>query len=251
MIVGVPDGLGAYLYDDDTVRVVVQSESYGPLRYESYPFFVNEGAASFTGSHLQFVDYEREGLAMYMESDLPASSSVKGMGEVIKMSYNLKGELVGPRAADGPTTVGAHYSNTDVEGNYIVDRGLPGRADWLMQSLCSAHLEEKHQWADGIGLEDNVYFTNEEWMTYIENTTNLVGIAPHAIVSIACLYCYDPDNSVNNLLLISYEQDLENHVDYALGVLTQGGFEKIVELNPMHPDYIVLAISGKYLCFFL
>jgi hypothetical protein len=34
-IVGVPDGLGAYLIDDETVRVVVQSESYGPLRYES------------------------------------------------------------------------------------------------------------------------------------------------------------------------------------------------------------------------
>jgi len=27
-IVGVPDGLGAYLFDDETVRVVVQSESY-------------------------------------------------------------------------------------------------------------------------------------------------------------------------------------------------------------------------------
>jgi hypothetical protein len=34
-IVGVPDGLGAYLIDDETVRVVVQSESYGPLRFES------------------------------------------------------------------------------------------------------------------------------------------------------------------------------------------------------------------------
>jgi hypothetical protein len=34
-IVGVPDGLGAYLIDDETVRLVVQSESYGPLRYES------------------------------------------------------------------------------------------------------------------------------------------------------------------------------------------------------------------------
>ena len=28
---GVPDGMGAYLTDDQTVRVVVQSESYGPL----------------------------------------------------------------------------------------------------------------------------------------------------------------------------------------------------------------------------
>lgn len=34
-VVGVPDGLGGYLYDDQTVRAVVQSESYGPLVYES------------------------------------------------------------------------------------------------------------------------------------------------------------------------------------------------------------------------
>ena len=34
-VVGVPDGLGAYLSDDETVRVIVQSESYGPLLYEA------------------------------------------------------------------------------------------------------------------------------------------------------------------------------------------------------------------------
>lgn len=34
-ITGTPDGLGAYLADDETVRVVVQSEGYGPLRIES------------------------------------------------------------------------------------------------------------------------------------------------------------------------------------------------------------------------
>lgn len=31
VIVGKPDGMGAYLIDDDTIRVVFQSESYGPL----------------------------------------------------------------------------------------------------------------------------------------------------------------------------------------------------------------------------
>jgi len=34
-ITGTPDGLGAYLPNDDTIRVVVQSEGYGPLRIES------------------------------------------------------------------------------------------------------------------------------------------------------------------------------------------------------------------------
>lgn len=31
VVVGKPDGMGAYLLDDDTVRVLFQSESYGPL----------------------------------------------------------------------------------------------------------------------------------------------------------------------------------------------------------------------------
>ena len=34
-ITGTPDGLGAYLADDNNVRIVVQSEGYGPLRIES------------------------------------------------------------------------------------------------------------------------------------------------------------------------------------------------------------------------
>jgi hypothetical protein len=37
VIVGKPDGMGAYLIDDKTIRVVFQSESYGPLtENESY-----------------------------------------------------------------------------------------------------------------------------------------------------------------------------------------------------------------------
>lgn len=31
VIVGKPDGMGAYLLSDDTIRVLFQSESYGPL----------------------------------------------------------------------------------------------------------------------------------------------------------------------------------------------------------------------------
>lgn len=43
MLVGVPDGMGSYLSDDETVRIIVQSESYGPLAREAYPFPVNDG----------------------------------------------------------------------------------------------------------------------------------------------------------------------------------------------------------------
>jgi hypothetical protein len=229
--VGVPDGMGAYLVDDETVRIVVQSESYGPLRYESYPYFVNQptadgrnlgvgyrGGASFTGSHVQYADFDRQGLASFLTHDGPASDIIKGFGPVAHTYYNLAGELVGPRSADGPTTTGAHYSNTDAEGNYVIANGPPTEADWLMQSLCSAHLEEKHQWGEGIGFEDDVYITNEEWITY-EVNASFVGISMHAI-------------------------DLKNQVDYAVGAVTVSGFEKIVELNPQHEGYVILAVSG-------
>jgi len=116
MIVGVPDGIGSYLVDRQTLRVITQSESYGPLAAESYPFPVNDGLATFTGSHVQYVDYDRWRLSNFMSKDRPASDMVKGMGEVITKAYNLKGEPVGPRNPDGPTAYGAHFSNTDAEG---------------------------------------------------------------------------------------------------------------------------------------
>lgn len=112
-IAGPPDGVGAYLSDDQTLRVVVQSESYGPLRgKESFHFMVNDGA-EITGSHIQYVDYDRSAFSTFMEGDAAASEMVTGMGEMIETMINLKGEPVGKRAKnDGTTTVGAHFGNT-------------------------------------------------------------------------------------------------------------------------------------------
>ena len=156
--------MGAYLKDDDTLRLVVQSESYGPLRYESYPYYVNGNGASFTGSHVQYTDFDRQGLSEFLTHDGPASDIIKGFGQVARTYYNLAGELIQKRDPDGPTHYGAHHSNTDAAGNWAV-ASLPSEADWLMQSLCSSHLEEAHQWGEGIGLEDDQYITNEEWIT--------------------------------------------------------------------------------------
>lgn len=215
--VGVPDGMGAYLKDDETVRLIVQSESYGPLKYESYPYYVNGNGASFTGSHVQYADFDRDGLAAFITHDGAASDMIKGFGQVSKTYYNLAGELIGKRNPDGATVYGAHFSNTDASGNYSV-AGTPTEADWLMQSLCSSHLEEAHQWGDGIGLEDDMYITNEEWINY-EDGKDFVGISMHAM-------------------------DLAKGVDYAVGSVTVSGFEKIVEINPQHKDYVVLGLSG-------
>lgn len=216
-VVGVPDGLGAYLADDYTVRVIVQSESYGPLRYESYKFPVNGGAANFSGSHVQYVDYDREMMSKFMNTNRPASDMVVGFGELIETAYNLKGEMISARNGTSATTVGAHFGNTDAEGNYVA-AAYPSEADWFYQSLCSAHMEEKYQWGEGIGLEDDLFITNEEWHAYADGSM-FVGLGGHAI-------------------------DVHTKTAYALGVFSQGGFEKIVEINPQHPDYVMFGVSG-------
>jgi hypothetical protein len=209
--------MGAYLKDDHTVRLVVQSESYGPLLNEAYPWYVNEQSASFTGSHIQYTDFDRESLAEFMTHSGPAMDMIKGFGQVASVSYNLAGEKVGPRNPSGPTTSGAHFSNTAADGTLAMEEA-PSEADWLMQSLCSAHLEESHQWGPGMGFEDDIFLTNEEWMTY-EEGKEFVGLSAHAI-------------------------NLATGEDWAVGATTQTGFEKIVEMNPQSTDHVVLAISG-------
>jgi len=216
--VGVPDGMGAYLYDCDTVRLVVQSESYGTIsQQESYPWYVNDGTASFTGSHIQYVDFDREGLDEFMLDAAPARRIIKGFGQVATKSFNLKGDPVAARDPSGQTNVGAHFSNTDAVGNFALVTP-PTEADWIMQSLCSSHLEEKHQWGAGIGFEDDIYITNEEWITY-QDGSEFVGISAHAV-------------------------NLGTGEDWAFGSVTVTGFEKIVEINPQHSDFVILAVSG-------
>ena len=267
MLVGVPDGMGAMLKDDSTVRIVFQSESYGPMYHESYPFIVNPDGASFTGSHVMYVDCDRDSLAEFMSNGRSAEGMVKDAGNLIESVYNLKarrsastlrlarhashrwvasfssshhthisdtpqayllrpaaatqGNLVEQRSKDGCTTH-PHYSNTDPEGcgmwENIMNTGTPTDADWLMQSLCSAHLEEKHQWGEGIGVEDDLFITNEEWTRFVTGS-NYTGIPAHVI-------------------------DIATKASYAAGVFTLGGFEKIVEVNCGHPDYVCFSPSG-------
>ena len=178
-LIGVPDGVGAYLVDDDTVRLVFQSESYGPIGpytgYGGWSFTneVNSGSSTMGGSHVQYIDYDRHMMANFISDGGAAADMVVGVGNMIETAYNLKGEPLGPRTKGGPTTTGAHYGNTDAEGNYVIP--AEARNDWFYMSLCSAHLEEKHQWGDGIGLEDDIFLTVEEWIKYTEGA-DFVGL---------------------------------------------------------------------------
>ncbi|HZW01807.1 MAG TPA: hypothetical protein VFF55_09595, partial [Candidatus Deferrimicrobium sp.] len=79
-LTGYPDGQAAWLVDEETVRVAYQSESYATLSSsagETYPWVMDSGVA-FTGSHIHTIDYDRAGLADFLNNDAPASDIVKG-----------------------------------------------------------------------------------------------------------------------------------------------------------------------------
>ena len=183
---------------------------------------------SFTGSHVMYVDYDRAGLADFMNHDKAAVSIVKGAGNAVTAAYNLKGQLIGKRndnATQNCCSAAAHFSNTNADGcgcwSTINAARLPSRADWIMQSLCSAHLEERLQWGS-TGVVDTLFITNEEWTSF-HNTpaahAQATGIPAHVI-------------------------DLATKNMYATGVFTLGGFEKIVEVNCGHTAYVCFAPSG-------
>lgn len=141
--------------------VVRDTDSLSTILRWAYP--VNQGAALIGGSHINYVDYDRTMMKAFMDSSKPASSMVTGVGQHIKKAFNLKGEPLGRRTRDGATPVGAHLSNTNAAGEWAV-ASLPRiEYDWFYQSFCSAHMEEAHQWGDGIGFEDDIFITNEEW----------------------------------------------------------------------------------------
>ena len=90
------------------MRLIYQSEAYGQLATsnpESFPWYVNQASASFTGSHIHFIDYDRSMLASYMDAGAPSSaqSMVKAAGNAVSKAYNLKREPVGPRNRTGAT----------------------------------------------------------------------------------------------------------------------------------------------------
>ena len=97
-LTGVPDGSGAWLIDDDTVRIAYQSESQGSIwtrtpAGQTYPQKMRSGV-TFTGSKLHFIDYDREGLANFLEGESSAAPLVKDSGLLFNKLYNVFGKEV-------------------------------------------------------------------------------------------------------------------------------------------------------------
>jgi hypothetical protein len=249
--VGVPDGVGIMKTEQDTVRMIYQSESYGNLEAgRSWFQEVNYNGAKFTGSHVTYVDYhvpttpaayttsEPTKLSYDFADKLDASNglinaapTVKGAGSVFDEVYNLKGDKVVARNGTTAVATGAHFGDTSADGNFVTsdvtDANAVSENAWTFHSFCSAHLEQARQWAtstagQSFGVEDDMWVTNEEW-------TDLDGakVTAHGFAGLS-----------------AHIIDIAAKKMYATGAFGLGGFEKIVEFNCGHEDFVCFSPSG-------
>ena len=225
VLTGYPDGQAAWLADENTVRMVYQSESYGTMSNETYPWPMQSGA-TFTGSHVHTIDYERDGLSAFLENDDAAATIFRGSGHLWDRTFNVFGEEVVPRANGGLWGNQATPDRQHVD--YAPNMQL-SEADFFFQSFCGAYYEWPNKYGAGIGFADHVWLTAEEW-----NIQSMFTDANDSIV-------FDSNETMG---LASVVVDIANRTAYTVPALGQTGYEKLMPINPQHPDYVVIVGAG-------
>lgn len=229
-LTGYPDGHAAWLADEDTVRIVYQSESYATMSTETYGWEMTSGA-TFTGSHIHAIDYDRAGLADFLGSDAPAASIVKGSGHLFDRVFNVFGDEVLPRSEGGV------WGNQAMPDGTLVDFAEGFRlseGDFFFQSFCGAYYEPANKYGDGMGFADDVWLTAEEWN--IQKMFDISGSNDKAGGPVW--------NTDEGMGLASIAVDIANKTAYTVPALGQTGYEKILPINPAHPDFVVLVLAG-------
>jgi hypothetical protein len=224
VLTGWPDGDAAWLADEDTIRVAYQSESYARLSWETYPSTMKSGA-TFTGSKIHYIDYDRAKFADFLNHDGAASEMVEGSGLLYHTVYNAFGDEVLPKSAGGLWGNQALPDKTLVE--FADDMRLT-QADFYFHSFCSATLATPAQFGEGIGFEDYIWFCGEEW-----NIASMFGAGEDAFNTV-----------LDTVGLASVAVDIANGVMYTVPAMGQSGYEKPVPLNTLHADYTALVLSG-------
>ena len=244
-LTGYPDGQAAWLLDEDTVRVAYQSESYGTLSSsegETYPWVMDSGA-TFTGSHVHTIDYDRAGFADFLNNDSAASEMFQGSGHLFSTVYNVFGEEVDGKNYD-TTDLSAKWGNQTLADGTVVDFNEDQQlsfADWFFHSFCGAYYEQAHKYGEGIGFEDDVWLMGEEW-----NIGELYEEAAAAagITEDEARLSPGADFFTQTMGLASMVVDVENETAYTVPALGQSGYEKILPINSGHEDYVVLVLAG-------
>ena len=232
-LTGYPDGNAAWLKDNETVRVVYQSESYGTLGSSYDPETWShklKGGVTFTGSKIHYIDYERNAFADFMSSGIAASEMVKGSGILFNKAYNLFGERVTPKNSD-PSDLGAKWGNQTTPSGTIVEFEKPlSEADFFFHSFCGAWYEPANRYGEDIGFVDDVWLTAEEWV--ISSAFNSEdGNLGHAIAN-------------ETMGLAATVTDIKNKTLYSVPALGTTGYEKMMPLNPGTEEYQVMVMAG-------
>ena len=220
-LTGYPDGNAAWLHDNNTVRVVYQSESYGTMSAETYPWEMNSGA-TFTGSHIHTIDYDRAKFANFLNNNDDASGMVINSGKLFDTIYNQFGEVVKAKADGGL------WGNQTLPNKQLInfnDKYSLTKADFFFQSFCGAWYEQANRYGQGVGFSDDIWLTAEEWNInrMFENTN------------------YTSDDTLG---LASIAVDVKNRTAYTVPALGQSGYEKIMPINSKHKDFVIMVLAG-------
>ena len=225
-LTGYPDGQAAYLLDDDTIRVIYQSESYATMGKAPVPETYNwvmENGVTFSGSHIHTIDYDRAKFADFLNNGESAEGMVKGSGKLFNRIYNVFGDEV---------VKGGVWGNQALPDQTIVPflpRYQLSNADFFLQSFCGSWYEQANKYGDGIGLADDVWLTAEEW----EIGRMFTGSKKTG-----------GKESAKTMGLASVVVDVKNQVAYTAPALGQTGYEKLMPINPQHEDYVVIVGAG-------
>ena len=229
-LTGYPDGQAAMLADDNTIRVIYQSESYATMgrapQPETYPWQMKNGV-TFTGSHIHTIDYDRAKFANFMNNNKSAKDMVKGSGKLFDTVYNGFGEIVSAPSFDPAYLSGKWGNQTRPDGTLVQfkpDFRL-SQADYFFQSFCGAWYEQANKYGDGIGFADDVWLTAEEW-------------------EIGTMFPAGKSDSAATLGLASVVVDIANRTAYTVPALGQTGYEKLMPINSGHKDYVVIVAAG-------
>jgi hypothetical protein len=225
-LTGYPDGQAAYLLDNDTIRVIYQSESYATMGKAPVPETYNwvmENGVTFSGSHIHTIDYDRAKFADFLNNGESAEGMVKGSGKLFNRIYNVFGDEV---------VKGGVWGNQALPDQTIVPF-LPkyqlSNADFFLQSFCGSWYEQANKYGDGIGLADDMWLTAEEW----EIGRMFTGSKKTG-----------GKESAKTMGLASVVVDVKNQVAYTAPALGQTGYEKLMPINPQHEDYVVIVGAG-------
>ncbi|MGJ8677981.1 MAG: hypothetical protein ACSHX0_10725 [Akkermansiaceae bacterium] len=227
-LTGYPDGNAAWLADEDTIRFAYQSESYATMSSETYPWEMANGA-SFTGSHIHTIDYDRTGFAEFLNNSTSAAEMFKTSGKLFDTVYNVFGDEVVSRASGGRWGNQTLPDGTEV--SYGSDNVLSD-ADFFFQSFCGAYYEKAHKYgtptitgASGCGFEDDIWLCAEEWkITSMYSGTSI-----------------EPNDTMG---LASVVVDIANETAYTVPALGQTGYEKLLPMNPGCTGYVMIVCAG-------